>query len=126
MTNDESPGGAVVGEQRKTFDLEERTAKFGEEVIRFCRGLKLDAVLSGGVRIPPKKLRFSIYEGTAEANGDRALIQNLTGETGGGKITLAGSVAYGGPTTQLHLQATAPRALSEWKGAVKITTTWAR
>ncbi|RUZ41292.1 hypothetical protein EN956_35460, partial [Mesorhizobium sp. M7A.F.Ca.CA.004.05.2.1] len=37
-------------------------------------GLKLDAVLSGGVRIPPKKLRFSIYEGTAEANGDRALI----------------------------------------------------
>ena len=36
--------------------------------------MKLDAVLSGGVRIPPKNLRFSIYEGTAEANGDRALI----------------------------------------------------
>jgi four helix bundle protein len=50
MTNDESPGGAVVGEQRKTFDLEERTAKFGEEVIRFCRGLKLDAVMEPLVR----------------------------------------------------------------------------
>jgi len=50
MTNDESPGGVVVGEQRKTFDLEERTAKFGEEVIRFCRGLKLDAVMEPLVR----------------------------------------------------------------------------
>ncbi len=28
MTNDESP---------KNFDLEERTAKFGEEIIKFCR-----------------------------------------------------------------------------------------
>jgi hypothetical protein len=45
-----------------------------ENLVLDAGGLKLDAVLSGGVRIPPKKLRFSIYEGTAEANGDRALI----------------------------------------------------
>jgi hypothetical protein len=45
-----------------------------ESLVLDAGGLKLDAVLSGGVRIPPKKLRFSIYEGTAEANGDRALI----------------------------------------------------
>ncbi|TPI34586.1 hypothetical protein FJW08_03080 [Mesorhizobium sp. B3-2-1] len=45
-----------------------------ESLVLDAGGLKLDAVLSGGLRIPPKKLRFSIYEGTAEANGDRALI----------------------------------------------------
>ncbi|MER8446822.1 hypothetical protein NKH52_26890 [Mesorhizobium sp. M1066] len=45
-----------------------------ESLVLDAGGLKLDAVLSGGVRIPPKKLRFSIYEGTAEVNGDRALI----------------------------------------------------
>ncbi|MER9656974.1 hypothetical protein NKJ26_26330 [Mesorhizobium sp. M0152] len=45
-----------------------------ESLVLDAGGLKLDAVLSGGVRIPPKKLRFSIYESHAEANGDRALI----------------------------------------------------
>src|SRR5436190_2166464 len=50
MTNDESRGAAVVGEQRKVFDLEERTAKFGEDVIRFCRGLTLDAIMDPLVR----------------------------------------------------------------------------
>jgi hypothetical protein len=49
MSNDEARSGEVVGEKRKTFDLEERTAKF-EEVIRFCRGLKLDAVMEPLVR----------------------------------------------------------------------------
>ena len=37
-------------------------------------GLELDAVLAGGVRIPPDRLRFSIYEAEAEEDGDRALI----------------------------------------------------
>src|SRR5262252_3249741 len=50
MTNDEGKAGAVVGEQPKVFDLEERTAKFGEEVIRFCRGLKVDAIMDPLVR----------------------------------------------------------------------------
>src|SRR3954467_7665098 len=45
MRNDEGKGSPVAGEQRKVFDLEERTAKFGEEVIRFCKSLKLDAVI---------------------------------------------------------------------------------
>ena len=30
----------------KVYDLEERTAKFGESVIRFCRSVKIDPVLS--------------------------------------------------------------------------------
>ena len=33
-----------------------------ESLVLDAGGLKLDAVLSGGVRIPPEKLRFSIYE----------------------------------------------------------------
>lgn len=45
-----------------------------ENIVLDAGGLKLDATLAGGVRIPPKKLRFSIYEATPEADGDRALI----------------------------------------------------
>jgi len=45
-----------------------------ENLVLDAGGLELDAVTSGGARIPPKKLRFSIYDGHAEANGDRALI----------------------------------------------------
>lgn len=41
-----------------------------ESLVLDAGGLKLDAVLSGGVRIPPKKLRFSIYEGEAEVIRD--------------------------------------------------------
>ena len=45
--------------------------------------------------------------GTINFNGTEAVIQNLTGESGGGKIAVTGYVAYGGPTMQFHLQATA-------------------
>ncbi|CDX44962.1 conserved exported hypothetical protein [Mesorhizobium sp. SOD10] len=45
-----------------------------ESLVLDAGGLKLDAVTSGGAPIPPKKLRFSIYEGQAAANGDRPLI----------------------------------------------------
>ena len=45
-----------------------------EDLVLDAGGLKLDAVLAGGVRIPPAKLRFSIYEAEAKADGERALI----------------------------------------------------
>jgi len=45
-----------------------------EQFVLDAGGLKLDAVLSGGARIPPEALRFSIYEGSADAAGDRPLI----------------------------------------------------
>jgi len=45
-----------------------------ESLVLDAGGLKLDAVTSGGAPIQSKKLRFSIYEGQAAANGDRALI----------------------------------------------------
>ena len=45
-----------------------------EDLVLDAGGLKLDAVLAGGVRIPPAKLRFSIYEAEAKADGERALV----------------------------------------------------
>ncbi|WP_198174191.1 hypothetical protein [Mesorhizobium xinjiangense] len=45
-----------------------------ESFVLDAGGLKLDAVLSGDVDIPPGKLRFSIYEVEKDANGERALI----------------------------------------------------
>jgi hypothetical protein len=45
-----------------------------EDFVLDAGGLQLDAVLAGGVRIPPEKLRFSIYEAEADTDGDRALI----------------------------------------------------
>lgn len=45
-----------------------------ENLVLDAGGLKLDAVLSGGGRIPPAKLRFSIYEGHADVNDDGSLI----------------------------------------------------
>jgi hypothetical protein len=45
-----------------------------ENLVLDAGGLKLDAILAGGQHIPPNKLRFSIYEGKAQPDGDRALI----------------------------------------------------
>ena len=52
---------------------------------------------------------LSNANGVIVFNAQRAVIQSLTGETGGGKITLAGSVAYGSAEVQMHLDATARR-----------------
>lgn len=45
-----------------------------EALVLDAGGLELDAILSGGVRIPPEKLRFSIYEGQAAGGDDGTLI----------------------------------------------------
>ncbi len=45
-----------------------------EQFVLDAGGLKLDAVLSGGVRIPPDRLSFSIYEAEPDATGERPLI----------------------------------------------------
>jgi hypothetical protein len=45
-----------------------------ESLVLDAGGLKLDAILSGGKRIPPAKLKFSIFEANENAEGDRALI----------------------------------------------------
>jgi hypothetical protein len=45
-----------------------------ESIVLDAGGLKLGAVLSGGQRIPPANLRFAIYQGEENADGERALI----------------------------------------------------
>ncbi len=45
-----------------------------ETLVLDAGGLELDAVLSGGVRIPREKLRFSIYDGPTTAGDDGTLI----------------------------------------------------
>jgi translocation and assembly module TamB len=52
---------------------------------------------------------LSNANGTILFSGDRAVIENLTGQSGGGQVTLAGFVAYGGPQMQFRVQATASR-----------------
>lgn len=45
-----------------------------ESVVLDAGGLKLDAVLSGGLPIPSDKLRFAIFDAQEDASGERALI----------------------------------------------------
>ena len=45
-----------------------------ENLVLDAGGLKLDALLPNGARIPPEKLRFSIYEAEEDATGERSLI----------------------------------------------------
>jgi translocation and assembly module TamB len=45
--------------------------------------------------------------GAVDFNGTEATIDNLTGQTGGGKVTLAGFVSYAGPELQFRVQADA-------------------
>jgi translocation and assembly module TamB len=47
--------------------------------------------------------------GSVSFNGTEATIDNLTGETGGGRVTLAGDISYGGAEPQFRIQATASR-----------------
>jgi hypothetical protein len=65
---------AAFGRAGATKRIAVGTEAKRETVVLDAGGLKLDAVLSGGVRIPPSKLKFSIYEAEEDANGDRALI----------------------------------------------------
>jgi translocation and assembly module TamB len=50
---------------------------------------------------------ISNANGLLSFNGTEAVIQNLTGETGGGKISISGFAGYGGPEMQFRVQASA-------------------
>lgn len=56
--------------------------------------------------------------GVITFNGTQAVIQNLTGRSGGGKITLAGMVNYGGPEMQVRVNATADGVRVEYPETV--------
>ncbi len=46
---------------------------------------------------------ISRANGAITFNGNEAVIQNFTGESGGGKVTAGGIVSYGGPHSQMRL-----------------------
>jgi hypothetical protein len=73
-----APGSYLVhvafGRAGATKRITMTRAKRTETMILDAGGVKLNAVLSGGGRIPPDQLRFSIYEDHEDSNGERALI----------------------------------------------------
>jgi hypothetical protein len=73
---------AAFGRAGATKRISVSTEAKQDSIVLDAGGLKLDATLSGDMRIPSDKLRFSIYEGEPDANGDRALIiPNVTANT---------------------------------------------
>ncbi len=64
---------------------------------------------------------LSNANGTIAFTGTEAIVQNLTGETGGGKVTISGVAAYGGPQMQFHMQANANRVHIDYPPTVTTT-----
>ncbi len=89
--------------------------------------LALTAVVTGTAAQPAVTGRLELQKaalnltgvpnGLANGNGvitfagTQASIQNLSGESGGGKISLGGVIHYGGPELQVRLSATAEKVL---------------
>jgi translocation and assembly module TamB len=79
-------------------------------------GTLAEPAIDGGLEIKNASFNMlSLPNGITDANGTitftgaGAVIQNLTGEIGGGKISVTGFVAYGPPEMQFRLEATANR-----------------
>ncbi len=65
---------ASFGRAGATKRIKVGGAQTSESLVLDAGGVKLDATLAGGGRIPSDKLRFSVYESTGDAEGERALI----------------------------------------------------
>jgi translocation and assembly module TamB len=97
-------------------------------------GVTLDAAVTGSTAQPVVNGRLQLQNatlnlvdlpnglsnanGTVNFNGTEAVIDNLSGQTGGGKVALAGVVSYGGPEMQFRIQATAARVHVEYPDTV--------
>jgi translocation and assembly module TamB len=64
---------------------------------------------------------LSNANGVILLNGTSATIQNLTAESGGGKIAATGFVAFGGPALNFNLRATANKVLTHYSGIDIVT-----
>ena len=73
-----APGGYLVhasyGRAGATKRITVGRDSKSESLVLDAGGLKLDATLAGGVRIPSAKLKFSISAADADTNGERGLI----------------------------------------------------
>jgi translocation and assembly module TamB len=61
---------------------------------------------------------ISNANGTVQFNGSEAILQNITGQSGGGKVTLAGNITYAGAEPQFRIQATASQVHIEYPSSV--------
>ena len=61
---------------------------------------------------------LSKANGTINFNGTQAVIENLSGQAGGGKVSLAGFVSYAGPETNFRVQATAAHVHVDYPDSV--------
>lgn len=59
------------------------------------------------LHLPDMPIGLSKANGGINFNGTEAVIDNIAGETGGGKVTLAGFMSYGGPEAHFRVQANA-------------------
>ena len=64
---------------------------------------------NAAVNLPGMPIGLSKANGGVNFNGTEAVIDNLTGESGGGKVTLTGFYSYGGDEDHFHVQANATR-----------------
>jgi len=61
---------------------------------------------------------ISNANGSIAFNGTEAMIENITGQSGGGKITLAGYVVYGGPEMRFRITAGADQVHIDYPDSV--------
>ncbi len=128
-STDVTVGGRVLLQQKNALDLRvnghadvallhefdhDMTASGMVNVDATVRGAPDTPQVTGRLEVQNAALSYTdVPNGLANANGlilfsgDRATIQNLTGETGGGKIQLTGFAAYGGgnPAFRVHADA---------------------
>jgi translocation and assembly module TamB len=64
---------------------------------------------NASLHLPDMPVGLSNSNGAVNFNGTEAVIENLSGQTGGGKVTLAGFVSYAGPEVHFRIQANAAR-----------------
>ncbi len=92
------------------------------------RGTFADPLINGKVELKNANVNYadapnglSNANGVIVLNGKNASIQNLTAESGGGKVSLAGFVGYTGNAVNFNLKATADRVRVRYSG-VSVTS----
>lgn len=65
---------------------------------------------------------LTAVNGSVSFNGDRATVQNLSAQSGGGEVSLAGFVTYGGGLPVYHLEAKADNVRVRYAGASATAT----
>ncbi len=77
---------------------------------------------NGSFSLSTLPIALTAVNGTINFNGDRATIQDLSAETGGGGVSLAGFVTYGGGLPVYHLDANAANVRVRYAGTSATAT----